>query len=124
MNDECGRTNDEGSPLAAVREAKDIARHDLNVTLGQLREVVLRIDSPTLRELVARLDGDMHELLLLHRRELAIVTDGRDVQGRPDEAMAEKLRAGVPASLSEGTAPAVPTSANPEVCPPNLEDTL
>lgn len=67
------------SNLTAIHEAIAVAREDRALCLLNLGRILRRLkaseeDLGTL----AKLDGDLHELDLLHRRELSLISDGRE----------------------------------------------
>lgn len=66
------------SALADLREARDLARDDLKRAIGDVRAELRRLDSPNWRQLMAALDGNAHELELLHRREVSLVGSGTE----------------------------------------------
>lgn len=73
--------------LTAIHEAIAVAREDRAICLLNLGRILRRLkaseeDLGTL----AKLDGDLHELDLLHRRELEITANGREPE--PPEATA------------------------------------
>lgn len=64
--------------LQAVREAITKAKEDRDECLRFLRGIILETwHTPTI-ELFARLDGDVHELDLLRKRELSLLVDGKE----------------------------------------------
>lgn len=67
------------SNLTAIHEAVAIAREDRALCLLNLGRILRRLKA-TEEDLgtLAKLDGDLHELDLLHRRELSIISDGRE----------------------------------------------
>lgn len=70
--------------LSAIREAAAVAREDLFEALRAARDAMLRLPGGT--ELFARIDGNLHELDLLRRRELSVLVNGREPE--PGEAEA------------------------------------
>jgi len=61
-----------------LREAITKAKEDRDECLRFLRGVIVETwHTPTI-ELFARLDGDIHELDLLRKRELSLLVDGRE----------------------------------------------
>jgi len=69
--------------LAPIREALATAREDLHDALPKLRKL-LAWEAPGLRELFARIEGDIHEIELLHKRELSLLESGHDPEPQPE----------------------------------------
>ena len=66
--------------LHDIREARSIARDSMQSNLSSLQTLLLKENaSLQIMELIASLDGDIHELDLLHRREVAVISTGRDL---------------------------------------------
>ena len=65
--------------LNDIHEAITIARESRALCLLNLGRILRRLKA-TEEDLgtLAKLDGDMHELDLLHRRELSLISDGRE----------------------------------------------
>lgn len=68
------------SSLEQLHEARDIAWHDLRESCDALKQELKRLGSPLAQELMARLSGDVHELRLLRRREVCLISSGREPQ--------------------------------------------
>lgn len=65
--------------LHNIREARSIARDSVRSNLSALQFLLKENASPQIMGLIASLDGDIHELDLLHRREVEIISTGRDL---------------------------------------------
>lgn len=65
--------------LHNIREARNIARDSVRSNLSALQLLLKENASPQIMGLIASLDGDIHELDLLHRREVEIISTGRDL---------------------------------------------
>ncbi len=65
--------------LSPVREALAIVREDLHETIPALRRL-MTAEAPRLLELFARITGDIHEIELLHKRELSLLESGTEPQ--------------------------------------------
>ena len=65
--------------LHDIREARSIARDSVRSNLSALQFLLKENASPQIMGLIASLDGDIHELDLLHRREVEIISTGRDL---------------------------------------------
>lgn len=65
--------------LSAIHEAIALAREDRALCLASLRKILLRLNA-TAEDLAmfAKLDGDLHELDLLQRRELELISNGKE----------------------------------------------
>lgn len=85
------------SALSNIRAAADVAREDLNVCSGELRMRILAIKDGTMRELMARVSANIHELDLLHRRELAIIAGGKEPEVEARTVNDEECSMGGPA---------------------------
>lgn len=66
------------SALADLREARDLARAELQRAIADARVELRRLDSPKWREIMAALAGNAHELDLLHRREVSLIGSGTE----------------------------------------------
>lgn len=64
--------------LTAIREAIAVASDDLAECLVALHRELVRTQCTAGLLLLAKIDGDAHELALLRRRELSIISTGRD----------------------------------------------
>lgn len=65
--------------LHNIREARSIARDSVRSNLSALQFLLKENASPQIMGLISSLDGDIHELDLLHRREVEIISTGRDL---------------------------------------------
>jgi hypothetical protein len=64
--------------LQELREAITTAKEDRDECLRFLRGIILKTwHTPTI-ELFAKLEGDVHELDLLRKRELSLLVDGKE----------------------------------------------
>lgn len=64
--------------LTAIREAIAVASDDLAECLVALHRELVRTQCTAGLLLLAKVDGDAHELALLRRRELSIISNGKD----------------------------------------------
>ena len=64
--------------LNAIREAIAVASDDLAECLLALRRELIKAQCASGLALLAKVDGNAHELALLRRRELSIISTGRD----------------------------------------------
>lgn len=66
------------STLEYIRTAAVHAKEDRDECLRTLRSVIVKTQHVETMELFARLQGDIHEIDLLRKRELSLITDGRE----------------------------------------------
>lgn len=85
--------------LQAVREAITKAHEDRDECLRFLRGVIVETSHTPTIELFSRLDGDIHELDLLRKRELSLLVDGREPEAEGNRQEAEGTR---PENLNQG----------------------
>ena len=65
--------------LSELNEAITTAREDRALCLASLRSILVRLKaSEADLAMFAKLDGDLHELDLLQRRELEIISNGKE----------------------------------------------
>lgn len=64
--------------LLALRDAAAIARVDLAECLPDLRRAIVATRDARLQALFARVEGNVHELDLLHKREICLLESGRE----------------------------------------------
>lgn len=65
--------------ISALHEAIATARTDRDDCLSNLRHILVRLNaSEADMAMFAKLDGDLHELDLLQRRELSLISDGKE----------------------------------------------
>jgi len=70
--------------LQELREAIRIAKEDRDECLRFLRGIILETwHTPTIK-LFAKLEGDVHELDLLRKRELSLLVDGREPEAEQE----------------------------------------
>jgi hypothetical protein len=71
--------------MKELREAIRIAKEDRDECLRFLRGIILETwHTPTI-ELFAKLEGDVHELDLLRKRELSLIETGKEPEVMPTE---------------------------------------
>lgn len=67
------------SALSELRAARSLAREELSQTMSRIKAELKQLKSPAWTELIAELEGGVHELDLLHKRELSLVANGVDL---------------------------------------------
>lgn len=82
------------SNLLALREAAAEARTDLAECLPEIRRAIAATQDAGLRALFARLEGNVHELHLLHKRELCLLEHGREPEAAAEVPMPENTFGG------------------------------
>ncbi|WP_397384784.1 hypothetical protein [Prosthecobacter sp.] len=66
--------------LPALREAISLASDDLAKCLAEMRVIIAETQHVETLTLFAKIEGNTHELELLRKRELDLVTHGREEQ--------------------------------------------
>lgn len=73
------------STLEDIRTAALYAKEDRDECLRTLRSVIVATQHVETMELFARLQGDIHELDLLRKRELSLLVDGREPEAQQEK---------------------------------------
>lgn len=66
--------------LSALQEAVSVASIDLAQCLDEMRRVIAETQHEPTMQLFAKIEGDIHEIDLLRKRELTLLTHGREDQ--------------------------------------------